>query len=375
LKCLQVGIVGAGQLGRMLALAGYPLGVRCSFLDRSADAPGAQVAPILVGDLEDPTLLARLASQSDVLTFDWENISSQALGPLESLTTIRPPRLALETSQDRLLEKALFSRLRIPVAAHAPIDTRAQLAAAAAQLGLPGVLKTRRMGYDGKGQFVLRRPADLEPAWERLGAAGLGAAGLGTAGLIYEKFQSFTRELSIIGARSAAGEIVYYPLSANTHAGGILRYGVAPFAHPGLERRARIYLRRVMGALDYVGVLAIEFFLVDGRLVANEMAPRVHNTGHWTIEGCVTSQFENHLRAICDLPLGSTRAVGHTAMINFLGELPSREALLKIDGLAFHDYGKPPRPERKVGHCTILKARPTERNQALKRALKMIHWA
>jgi 5-(carboxyamino)imidazole ribonucleotide synthase len=364
LKLSRVGIVGAGQLGRMLALAGYPLGIHCVFLDRSATSPAAQVAPILTGDLEDAALLAALAACSDVVTIDWENISGSALAPLEKLTKVRPPRAALVVSQDRMSEKALFSRLRIPVAAHAAIDSKEQLIRAARKLGLPGVLKTRRLGYDGKGQFVLRDLTQIDAAW----------AAIGGAGLIYEKFQEFSREVSIVGARSAAGRCEFYPLAANSHGGGILHYSIAPFANPGLERSARIYLKRVMEALAYVGVLTIEFFVVKGRLVANEMAPRVHNSGHWTIEGCVTSQFENHLRAICDLPLGSTRALGHTAMINFLGRMPDRDRLLAIDGLAFHDYGKEPRPGRKLGHCTILKNHKMERNLALADALKLIQW-
>jgi 5-(carboxyamino)imidazole ribonucleotide synthase len=364
LKRSRVGIVGAGQLGRMLALAGYPLGIRCVFLDRSDSSPAAQVAPILTGDLEDAAQLAALAACSDVLTFDWENISGKALAPLEKLTEVRPPRAALEVSQDRMAEKALFSKLRIPVAAHAAIDNKQQLIRAIRKLGLPGLLKTRRLGYDGKGQFVLRDAAHIEAAW----------AAIGGLGLIYEKFQQFSHEVSIVGARSAAGRTVFYPLSANSHGGGILHYSIAPFANPGLERRARIYLKRVMNSLAYIGVLTIEFFVVKGRLIANEMAPRVHNTGHWTIEGCVTSQFENHLRAICDLPLGSTRALGHTAMINFLGKMPERERLLAVDGLAFHDYGKEPRPGRKLGHCTILKSRAAERDSALADVLKSIEW-
>jgi len=364
LKLTRVGIVGAGQLGRMLALAGYPLGVRCVFLDRSADSPAAQVAPTLVGELEDADQLAALAACSDVVTFDWENISGKALEPLEKLTRVRPPRAALEVSQDRLAEKALFSKLRIPVAAHAAVDSKEQLAATVRKIGLPGILKTRRLGYDGKGQFVLRDPRDIDAAWSAIGGAGM----------IYEKFQGFTREVSIVGVRSAAGQIVFYPLAANCHGGGILHYSTAPFVNAALERTARMYLKKVMNALAYVGVLTIEFFVVKGRLIANEMAPRVHNSGHWTIEGCVTSQFENHLRAICDLPLGSTRALGHAAMINFLGKMPDRTRLLGLDGLAFHDYGKEPRPGRKLGHCTILKKRPTERNSALADALKLIEW-
>jgi 5-(carboxyamino)imidazole ribonucleotide synthase len=362
---VNVGIVGAGQLGRMMALAGYPLGIRCSFLDRSADAPAAQVAPILTGGLEDPELLAELASKSDVLTFDWENISGSALAPLESLTVVRPPRAALEVSQDRLHEKALFARLKIPVAEHAAVDSPRDLAEAARRLGIPGVLKTRRMGYDGKGQSVIEQPADIEAAWHAMGGPDL----------IYERFQRFSREVSLVAARAPNGDIVYYPLSANTHGGGILRFGIAPYTNQALERTARTYMRRVLAALDYTGILAIEFFVVRGRLIANEMAPRVHNSGHWTIEGCVTSQFENHLRAICGLPLGSTRPLGHTAMVNFLGTMPDRDRLLGIEGLAYHDYGKEPRPGRKLGHCTILKATRGDRDRALANALKSIRWS
>ncbi len=358
----RVGIVGAGQLGRMLALAGIPLGLHCVFLDRGLDAPGAEVAPILVGDLQDPRLLAELASKSDVLTFDWENVPAPALAALGGDVLIRPAPAALEASQDRLREKALFSRLKIPVTPHAAIDSREELDRALRRLGLPGVLKTRRLGYDGKGQFVIRRAGDVDPA----------CAALGCTDLIYEKFQAFSLEVSIIGARAPSGECVYYPLSANTHADGILHYCIAPYRNASLERQARRYLRRVMEALDYVGVLAIEFFVVGGKLLANEMAPRVHNSGHWTIEGCVTSQFENHLRAICGLPLGSTRSLGAAAMINFLGTMPDRGRLLQIDGLAYHDYGKSPRPGRKLGHCTILGARARDRDSALKMALKLI---
>jgi 5-(carboxyamino)imidazole ribonucleotide synthase len=348
----------------MMALAGYPLGIRCSFLDKSADSPGGQVAPIRTGELEDPALLADLAAESDVLTFDWENISGAALAPLEKLAAIRPPPAALEVSQDRLLEKSLFRRLKIPVAEHAAVDSPADLARAVEALGAPGILKTRRMGYDGKGQFAISKPADIDRAWRAIGGAGL----------IYEKFQRFSREVSLVAARSLEGDIAYYPLSANTHSGGILRYSVAPYAHAALEKAARTYMKRVMVELRYTGVLAIEFFVVKGRLVANEMAPRVHNSGHWTIEGCVTSQFENHLRAICGMPLGSTRPLGHAAMVNFLGQMPDRDRLLEIEGLAYHDYGKEPRPGRKLGHCTILRGRPADRDGALEDALKSIKW-
>jgi 5-(carboxyamino)imidazole ribonucleotide synthase len=360
----RVGIVGAGQLGRMLALAAAPLGLRCLFLDRSGDAPAAQLAPILVGELTDPALLAELAKRCDVVTFDWENVPASALAPLARTVPIRPGPAALEVSQDRLAEKSLFTRLRIPVTPHAAVDGRADLDRAARRLGLPGVLKTRRLGYDGKGQVLLRERADFDRA----------LAMLGERDLIYEKHQRFSLEVSIVGARGIDGETAVYPLSANTHRDGILRYGIAPYRDEALERLAVSYLRRVMRSLDYVGVLAIEFFVVNGRLLANEMAPRVHNSGHWTIDGCVTSQFENHLRAICGLPLGSTRPLGYTAMINFLGSMPDRETLLRIEGLAYHDYGKEPRPGRKLGHCTIVGARAKDRDAAMQNALKSIRW-
>lgn len=360
----RIGIVGAGQLGRMLALAGIPLGLQIEFLDRDAATPGGQVAPLLAGALDDPARLAELKASTDVLTFDWENVPRAALDALGRGTPIRPSPRALGIAQDRLLEKALFARLGIPVTPHARVDTRPQLDRAIAKIGLPGVLKTRRLGYDGKGQALIRSAAAAQAAWERLGGQPL----------IYEAFQAFSGEVSIVGARSPRGELAYYPLAANTHSDGILRYCVAPHVDARLERVAKRHLRKVLQALDYVGVLAIEFFVVGGRLMANEMAPRVHNSGHWTIEGCVTSQFENHLRAICDLPLGSTRALGHAAMINFLGDVPPREALLAIEGLAFHDYGKTPRPGRKVGHGTILRETAASRDRALRQALALVTW-
>ncbi len=364
MKFTRVGIVGAGQLGRMLALAGYPLGLRCLFLDKSEDTPAAQVAPILLGNLEDASKLKKLAALSDVITFDWENISAAALEPLAKITAIRPSAAALEVSQDRLLEKALLKRLKIPVTAHARVDNKEDLMRAVNDIGLPGVLKTRRLGYDGKGQRVIRHSNEIASAWCELGSQAL----------IYEKFQVFSREVSLVAARSSSGEQVFYPLAANTHADGILRYSVAPYPNPALELAAKTYMKRVMKALDYVGILTIEFFVVKGKLVANEMAPRVHNSGHWTIEGCVTSQFENHLRAICGLPLGSTRPLGYAAMVNFLGQMPDRERLLTIEGLAFHDYGKSPKPYRKLGHCTILSKNKNRLNQALTDALKLIEW-
>jgi 5-(carboxyamino)imidazole ribonucleotide synthase len=362
---MTVGIVGAGQLGRMLALAGYPLGLDFLFLDPGADAPAARVAPALTGPFTDPALLGELARRCAVISFDWENVSVEALRTAlrGHRTRVAPPLRALAAAQDRLAEKRLFERLGIPTTRHAAVESRAALTRAVERIGLPGVLKTRRMGYDGKGQTVLRTPADLEPAWARLGAAPL----------LYEEFVPYDAEVSAIGARSTRGETVFYPLNRNYHVDGILRLTLAPFERGALQRRAHTYLRRVLEAFGYAGVLAIEFFVHGGRLIANEMAPRVHNSGHWTIEGAETSQFENHLRAILGLPLGSPRALGHAAMVNLIGAMPPARGLLAEPGLHLHDYGKAPRPGRKVGHCTIVEARAGRRDARVRRLLRRLY--
>ncbi len=359
---MTVGIVGAGQLGRMMALAGYTLGTDFLFLDRSADTPGGQVAPILCGELTDAKLLAELAKKSDVLTFDWENVPVSALQPLASTTKIYPPLRALAAAQDRIAEKRTFERLGIATTRYAAIDSRAALVRAVSTVGTPGVLKTRRLGYDGKGQYVIRSPDDIEPAW----------AALGTAPLIFENFVPFDFEVSIIGVRGRRGEIATYPLNHNLHRDGILRLTRAPFGAPALRRRAATAMRKALEHYRYVGVLTIEFFVQRGRLIANEMAPRVHNSGHWTIEGADTSQFENHVRAILGMPLGSTRARGHAAMLNLIGKLPKASPLLAEPGLHWHDYGKEARAGRKVGHITLVESQPNRRDQRAKSLLKTI---
>jgi 5-(carboxyamino)imidazole ribonucleotide synthase len=358
---MTVGIVGAGQLGRMLALAGYPLGLEFLFLDRSAAAPAAALAPILIGDLDDVAQLRRLAKRSQVISFDWENASVEALrAALRGLPTrIAPPLRALATGQDRIAEKRLFERLGVPTTRFAAVDSRAGLERAAARIGLPGVVKTRRLGYDGKGQRVVRDRAALAAAWHALGGVPL----------LYEEFVPFEAEVSALGARARDGSEALYPLTRNWHAEGILRLSVAPWEDPALERQARAYLRAVLREFKYVGVLAIEFFVRDGRLVANEFAPRVHNSGHWTIEGAITSQFENHLRAIAGLPLGSAAAVGHAGMVNLIGRMPARAAVLAEAGVHLHDYGKQARPGRKLGHCTLVASSAAGRNRRLRRLL------
>lgn len=358
---MKIGIIGAGQLGRMLALAGYPLGLRFVFLDQSADAPGAQVGRIIEGAFDDPQQLLKLAREVDVVTFDVENVPEEAVRAIAKERPFLPPVQALGASQDRLHEKSLFRSLKIPTAPFTAVDSLSDLVHAADRIGLPGVLKTRRMGYDGRGQYYLKTAEDIQMAWESLGSVPL----------IYEGFVNFSREVSIIGVRSTTGETRFYPLSANTHAAGILRYSCAPFRNAALQRQAETFIKRVMKHLDYAGILTIEFFVKGGQLIANEMAPRVHNSGHWTIEGAQTSQFENHIRAILGLPLGSTAPIGHSAMVNFIGTIPEVASVLKISGVHFHSYGKEPRPNRKLGHCTINVGSAGARDKALRQLLKV----
>ncbi len=359
---MNIGIIGAGQLGRMLALAGFPLGLRFRFLDPNAEAPSGQLAPLVVGAYDDPASLEKLAADVDLITYEFENVPVEALGTVAALRPCFPPADALRVSQDRLLEKELFGRLGIPTPSYRSVDSAAELRMAVAEIGLPCVLKTRRLGYDGRGQRVLRKPGDVPSAWRALGGVPL----------ILEGFVDFDCEVSIVGARSANGEIRAYPLVANTHRDGILRTTVAPWEGGQVGSLALRYLRRVLREFDYVGVLAIEFFVKDHGLMANEMAPRVHNTGHWSIEGAATSQFENHLRAILGLPLGDTSATGHSAMVNFIGSMPDRTGLLAMPGLHFHDYGKQPRAGRKLGHCTVVAATAAERDKLLRRVLRRV---
>jgi 5-(carboxyamino)imidazole ribonucleotide synthase len=360
---MTIGIVGAGQLGQMMALAGYPLGLDFLFFDRSADTPAGRIAPLLAGEFHDEALLAELARRSDVISFDWENISVEALRRAARGTRIAPPLKALGVAQDRLAEKRCFQRLTIPTTRFAAVDSRASLARAVDRIGLPGVLKTRRFGYDGKGQYVLRTRADIDLAWDALGSAPL----------LYEEFVPFEYEVSIIGVRARSGEIAVYPLNRNYHVDGILRLTLAPWAAPRLESAARHSLSKLLEDFNYVGVLTIEFFVRRGRLIANEMAPRVHNSGHWTIEGAITSQFENHVRAVAGLPLGPCSPRGHSAMINLIGSMPEARRFLAEPGLHWHDYRKEPRHGRKLGHCTINESTASRRTARAKQLLPRLY--
>jgi 5-(carboxyamino)imidazole ribonucleotide synthase len=339
---MNVGIIGAGQLARMLALAGYPLGLKFAFLDPAPDACAASLGEHLCGNYDDPELLAKLAAGADVLTYEFENVPDKSVVSLSGFATVHPNAGALATARDRAAEKALFSDLGIPVPPHALVDTRADLDRAVAAIGLPAVLKTRTLGYDGKGQAVLRNASEVEAAWAQLGGAHL----------ILEGFVSFDREVSVIAVRGRNKETRFYPLAENTHRDGVLRLSVS-VAGDAMQKTAEQYAARLLDRLDYVGVIALELFQRGDTLLANEMAPRVHNSGHWTIEGAQTSQFENHLRAILGLPLGATDALGCAAMVNFIGSMPDSAAVLAIPGAHLHDYGKQARAGRKLGHATL----------------------
>ena len=342
---MTIGILGGGQLGYMLALAGYPLGLHFRFLDPSPEAPVGRIANRVTADFNDEQALAKFSHGLEVVTYEFENVPVAAAKFLAERVPVYPSADALEEAQERLREKRLFRRLEIPTTEFAEIAKREGLDAAVNQVGLPAMLKTCRMGYDGKGQWLLRTDDDVEKA----------RAEMPDVPLILEKFVPFSRELSILGVRGRGGEIAFYPLIENHHRGGILRLSLAPAPNltPNLQQDAENAARKLLKALGYVGVLCIEFFEVGGRLLANEMAPRVHNSGHWTIEGAVTSQFENHLRAILGMPLGSTAAVGVSAMINLIGEVPNSAEVLGVSNAHLHLYGKEPRAGRKLGHVTV----------------------
>ncbi|AAM41776.1 5-(carboxyamino)imidazole ribonucleotide synthase [Xanthomonas campestris pv. campestris] len=343
-----VGILGGGQLARMLVLAGAPLGLRFAVFDPAADACAGQVAPLQVGAFDDAAALAGFAAQVDVLTFDFENVPAASAQQLATQVPVFPNPAALAIAQDRLSEKTLFRELGIPVPEFAAIDDRAGLDAALARIGAPCVLKTRRFGYDGKGQFRIKTLADADAAWDALGAQAA------TAGLIVEAFVPFEREVSVVAVRGRDGGFRAWPLTENWHVDGVLSASLAPASvDAGLQEAAEAHARALAERLDYVGVFALELFVREGTLLANEMAPRVHNSGHWTIEGAETSQFENHVRAVLGLPLGSTAMRGHACMLNWLGAMPDAAAFLAVPGGHWHDYGKQARDGRKVGHSTV----------------------
>lgn len=341
-----IGVMGGGQLGRMLALAGAPWGLRFVFLDPSPDACSKDLGPLLTAGYDDRRALAEFAERTDLITYEFENVPSDAARWLAQRTPLHPSPEALDASQDRLTEKRFFEVLGARVPRYAHVDARLDLTAAIEHIGLPSILKTRRMGYDGRGQWMLRTAED--------GAEAI--AHLGGAGTVLEEFVRFDREVSIVAARGVSGEVACYPLVENVHDGGILRQTVSPAPNiaPGVQAEAERIARAALETLNYVGVIAIEFFLTGDTLLVNEMAPRVHNTGHWTIEGARTSQFAQHLRAILGLPLGDPSVRGRSVMLNCVGGLPRLQDVITIEGAHLHDYAKAHRPGRKVGHLTVV---------------------
>lgn len=356
-----IGVIGGGQLGRMLALAGIPLGFRFVFLDPSPDACARHLGEHICAAYDDEDALRQLGERVDVVTFEFENAPAQAVALVAGLKPAWPPAGALRTARDRLNEKTLFQQLGIPTPAFANVESQAELETAIQAIGLPAVLKTRSMGYDGKGQKVLRVAADVTGAFEELGAVPC----------LLEGFVDFSGEVSLLAVRAPDGQCVFYPLVGNRHSNGILHCSEPAPGHPA-QAVAQQYGEGILRALDYVGVLAFEFFERDGQLIANEIAPRVHNSGHWSIEGAQCSQFENHLRAITGLPLGSTALREHSAMLNLIGDIPPAEQLLAIPGAHLHIYDKQSVPGRKVGHLTLCLPDPAQLQQSLARAQKLI---
>ncbi|MEI6231977.1 MAG: 5-(carboxyamino)imidazole ribonucleotide synthase [Planctomycetota bacterium] len=362
---MKIGVLGAGQLGRMLALQGYPLGLRFRFFDPTAKGPANDLAEQHAEDYRDVDALKKFAQGLDAVTYEFENVPIETARLLsDCVPHVFPPPAALEASQDRLVEKTFFNSLGIDTAPFRKVDSLDELRAAADELGLPAILKTRRMGYDGKGQFVIESADQIDAAFTALGGANL----------ILEGFVKFDREVSILAVRNRDGDSAFYPLVENIHRGGILRISRAPAPHisPLQQPDAEDKAMRVMNALNYVGVLAIEFFESHGKLLANEMACRVHNSGHWTIEGAETSQFENHLRAGLNLPLGSTQPLGFTAMINLIGKVPETKDVLAVPGAHLHLYRKAPKPGRKLGHITLVGEDPADREERLEALLNLV---
>ena len=342
----KIGVLGAGQLGRMLALSGAPLGKEFGFYGQSNQEPAAQLGHRFFSSKE-PNGLADLIEFADVITYESENTDVDLVREIAKTTPVYPAEKSLFISQHRGREKSLFDQLNIPCAPYQIVDSLESLKIAVEEVGLPAVLKTTTEGYDGKGQFVLKEATQVEQAWSEIGGREL----------VLEGFVDFQRELSMIAVRNADNEHVYYPLVQNVHHDGILRYTIAPARNISdeLQKEAEAYMQRLLDELDHVGVLTLELFDTLDGLVANEMAPRVHNSGHWTQDGAVTDQFENHVRAITGMPLGDTSACQPiAAMINIIGSTGPTEKVLEMPNAFLHLYDKEERPNRKLGHINLV---------------------
>lgn len=358
---MKVGVLGGGQLAQMMALAGYPLGIKVIALESTGNCPAGLVTDVVIGDYIDQVQLRALSNQVDVVTYEFENVDLSSLDAIPT-ATIYPPPSALAISQDRLLEKSFFDSLSVPVAQYFSVESVEDLKTAVDHMSLPVILKTRRLGYDGKGQIMIKTTQEIETAFEALGGKNL----------IVEQKINFDREVSCIAVRHPSGEIAFYDLIENKHIDGILRTSVVITDKAAVTTLAQIHVENILTELNYVGVLTVEFFEKHGELIANEMAPRVHNSGHWTIEGAYTSQFENHLRAVLNLPLGSAKTIGYPAMVNIISQYPPIADVLSIPQAHCHFYGKAERQGRKIGHVTLSSCDAEMREEGLERLQKLM---
>lgn len=356
---MKIGILGGGQLAKMLSIAGHPLEIETVCTEKTKDCSAKKVSKIISNDFNEIELYFK---DVDCVTYETENLNLEFVTKISKQYPLSPSIEALKITQDRLLEKNFLNDLLIPTANYKAVETWEDLKKTIEEFDFPLILKTRLSGYDGKGQKVIRDWMDAKIAWETLSSHAL----------IVEKFIKYDFEVSMISVRNSQGNIIFYPLVLNHHEEGILRTSEAPFINLPLQILAEEYVRLILEKFHYIGVMTIEFFSKDNQLIANEIAPRVHNSGHWTIEGSVTSQFENHLRAILDLPLGSTKARGFSRMINILGKKPDIKQLLEIPGLHYHWYGKEPLPNRKLGHVTICSDDREILESHSKRAVELI---
>ena len=357
-----IGIFGGGQLGRMMAQAALPLNIQCTFFEANTDCPSAILGQVISTQAENG--LQDFIASADVFSLEFENTPLADVDVLTKQKDLHPPRQALAIAQHRLSEKALFDELNIPVAPYKAVTSLDELKVAVSELGLPIVLKTSRGGYDGKGQFVLRTVDQIDQAWLELGPAGE---------LIAESFVTFSREVSIIAVRGQNGDVKTWSLAENHHHNGILSHSIVPAPNSAdLQPVAKDYITRLLNHLNYVGVLTLELFVTDKGLYANEMAPRVHNSGHWSIEGAICSQFENHIRAVAGLPLGSTEVVRPTVMVNIIGQYPKSEDVLALKGAHLHLYNKTEREGRKIGHITLMPNDSTELTTLCRQLAKIL---
>lgn len=358
----KIGILGGGQLARMLALSGYPLGFEFVFFDPTADACAGQVGELMCAEYHNELALEEFCQKVDIVTLDFENVPVETLRFVQKKKPVFPSPEVLEIAQDRLLEKQFCHSYGIPTTDFETINSLSELKFAAKKFDYDAILKTRRMGYDGKGQFRISQVSDINQIPDNLFEQDL----------ILEKRVAFDREVSVIVARSGLGDIKTWPLCENKHKDGILTTTIVPAKHSPLDELTAEYAKQLAIALNYVGVLVIEFFQTEDAVYVNEMAPRVHNSGHWSIEGAHTSQFENHLRAGLNLPLGSTGMDGMAAMLNWIGAFPESVLSISEEKLYWHIYGKEPRAGRKIGHSTLLAATPQELHDKIVNLVKKL---